>query len=125
MRFILVYKYGILQTKTERIDVNFCENTSQILEYLEKRVGQSPQNFIVRIKKGKVSYRVVGGWPITHYGIKEGMEINIELLEDLQLDKKDKNMNVNKRYLNNILGFHNNETQQMGEVKEADNEEDD
>lgn len=53
------------------------------------------------------------------------MEINIELLEDLQLDKKDKNMNVNKRYLNNILGFHNNETQEMGEVKEADNEEDD
>lgn len=72
-----------------------------------------------------MSYRVVGGWPITHYGIKEGMEINIELLEDLQLDKKDKNMNVNKRYLNNILGFHNNETQEMGEVKEADNEEDD
>jgi hypothetical protein len=34
MRFILVYKYGILQTKTERIDVNFCENTQQLLEYL-------------------------------------------------------------------------------------------
>lgn len=34
MRFILVYKYGILQTKTERIDVNFCETTQQLLEYL-------------------------------------------------------------------------------------------
>lgn len=31
MRFILRYKYGILQTKTERIDINFCENTTQII----------------------------------------------------------------------------------------------
>ena len=30
----MVYKYGILQTKTERIDVNFCEDTSQLLGYL-------------------------------------------------------------------------------------------
>ena len=41
MRFILVIKYGLLQTKTERIDVNFCENTQQLLEYIAKRVGQS------------------------------------------------------------------------------------
>ena len=39
MRFILVIKYGLLQTKTERIDVNFCENTQQLLEYIGKRVG--------------------------------------------------------------------------------------
>jgi hypothetical protein len=77
MRFILVYKYGILQTKTERIDVNFCENTQQLLEYLEKRVGQTSKNFIVKIKKGKVNYRVISGWPITHYGIKEGMQIDV------------------------------------------------
>lgn len=32
-------------------------------------------------------------------------------------------MNVNKRYLNNILGFHSAETQQMGAVKEEENEE--
>ncbi len=39
-------------------------------------------HFIVRIKKGKINYRVITGWPITHYGIKEGMEINLELLEE-------------------------------------------
>jgi hypothetical protein len=32
-------------------------------------------------------------------------------------------MNVNKRYLNNILGYHNAETQEMSEVKEEENEE--
>lgn len=77
MRFILVYKYGILQTKTERIDVNFCETTQQLLEYLEKRIGQKTSNFIVRIKKGKVSYRIVAGWQLSHYSIKEGMELNV------------------------------------------------
>lgn len=70
MRFILAYKYGILQTKTERIDVNFCENTGQLLEYLEKRVGQSAKDFIVRIKKPRLSYRIVRGWPLSHYGLK-------------------------------------------------------
>ena len=72
MRFILVYKYGILQTKTERIDVNFCENTSQLLVYLEKRVQQSRKNFIVKFKKGKVHLRIIDNWDLEHYGLKEG-----------------------------------------------------
>ena len=43
------------------------------MEYLEKRVGQSSKQFIVRIKIGKVNYRIVTGWSIAHFGIKEGM----------------------------------------------------
>jgi hypothetical protein len=62
-------------------------------------------HFIVRIKKGKINYRVITGWPITHYGIKEGMEINLELLEEPSAQKQNKNVNINQRYLNNILGF--------------------
>ena len=72
MRFILVYKYGILQTKTERIDVNFCEDTSQLLGYLEKRVQQSKKNFVVKFRKGKIRLRVIEGWSLDHYGLKEG-----------------------------------------------------
>jgi hypothetical protein len=40
------------------------------MEYLEKRVGQTSKHFIVRIKIGKVNYRIVTGWSIAHYGIK-------------------------------------------------------
>lgn len=70
MRFILRYKYGILQTKTERIDVNFCDNTTQLIEYLEKRVQQSKNNFIVKFKRGKNYLRVIPGWPLDNYALK-------------------------------------------------------
>ena len=77
MRFILRYKYGILQTKTERIDINFCENTTQIIEYLEKKVNQQYKNFIVKFKRGKNHLRIILGWPLEHYGLKEGSELHI------------------------------------------------
>lgn len=74
------------------------------MEYLEKRVGQSSKHFIVRIKIGKVNYRIVTGWSIAHYGIKQGMEINIQLLEEVESQKQNKTINVNQRYLSNVLG---------------------
>ena len=70
MRFIVRYKYGILQTKTERIDVNFCENTTQILEYLEKKISQSSQNFIARFKRGRNYLRIIPGWKLEDYALK-------------------------------------------------------
>ena len=87
------------------------------MEYLEKRVGQSSKHFIVRIKIGKVNYRIVTGWSIAHYGIKQGMEINIELLEEVESQKQNKTINVNQRYLNNVLGFRNAEMDQIIEEK--------
>jgi hypothetical protein len=85
-------------------------------------VGQSARHFIVRIKIGKVNYRVVSGWSIAHYGIKEGMEINVELLEEVESQKQNKNANVNQRYLNNILGLKQAEMEEISEEKEAENE---
>ncbi len=87
------------------------------MEYLEKRVGQTSKHFIVRIKIGKVNYRIVTGWSIAHYGIKQGMEINIELLEEVESQKQNKNINVNQRYLNNVLGLKNAEMDEIIEEK--------
>lgn len=76
----------------------------------------------MRVKIGKVNYRVVAGWSIAHYGIREGMEINIELLEEVESQKQNKNVNVNQRYLNNILGLKHTEMEEIAEDKEAENE---
>ena len=50
------------------------------------------------------------------------MEINLELLEEPEAQKKNKNTNINQRYLNNILGFQKAEMEEITEVKEGDNE---
>ena len=78
-------------------------------------MGQSERKFIVRVRKGKVNYRIVTGWPISHYGIREGMQIDIELLEEQEAYNQNKNMSINKRYLNNILGF---EREEMAKIEE-------
>ena len=45
------------------------------------------------------------------------MEINIELLEEVESQKQNKTINVNQRYLNNVLGFRNAEMDQIIEEK--------
>ncbi len=34
MRFILIYKFGMSQKKTERVDLDNCQNTTNLLEFL-------------------------------------------------------------------------------------------
>ena len=58
MRFILVYKYGILQTKTQRIDIKQAENTNELIQYLQKKVRQPSKNFIITFKKTKITFRI-------------------------------------------------------------------
>ena len=123
MRFILVYKYGILQTKTERIDVNFCENTTQLLAYLEKRVQQSRRNFIVKFKKGRVHLRVIDDWDLDHYGLKEGTELHIEFIESFEAENN-KSTKYTNRYINNLLGINKVSVDEIEEAKEIEEEED-
>ena len=61
-----------MTTKTERIDVNVCDNTTQLIEYLEKRVQQSKNNLIVKFKRGKNYLRIIPGWPLDDHALKEG-----------------------------------------------------
>jgi hypothetical protein len=72
MRFILIYKYGFFQRKTERLDVPSCSTTTVLLEHLEKKLRKSPQELIVRVKKDKQLFRIIRGWAIDHYELGEG-----------------------------------------------------
>lgn len=49
------------------------------------------------------------------------MEINIELLEGVEAQKQNKTINVNQRYLNNILGVKQEEMEEIEEEKEGEN----
>jgi hypothetical protein len=45
------------------------------------------------------------------------MEINLELLEETETQKQNKNVNINQRYLNNILGFRQDQMTEIIEEK--------
>mgnify|MGYP000952786716 FL=1 len=50
MRFILRYRYGFFQKKSERIDVSHCKNTDDLLNFVEKRASRLSNEFILRTK---------------------------------------------------------------------------
>lgn len=121
MRFILRYKYGILQTKTERIDIEPCEDTTHLLLFLEKRVRQPRSNFILKTKQGRNQLRILNGWPLHHYGLHEGCELTIEEVEVPKADEK-RNSHIHNKYINNVLGFSHNALSSMEVVPEEPQE---
>jgi len=77
MRFILRYRYGFFQKKSERIDVTHCTSTDDLLNYVEKRAGQPSNEFMLRTKCDKMTYRLVRGWPLDTYELRDGSELEL------------------------------------------------
>lgn len=103
MRFILIYKYGFAQRKTERVDVANCSNTAQLMDFLCKKLSRLDHEFIVRVKKDRILFRVIRGWPIDHYELGEGAELQLDAPEKDQVEAFATNDSKNK-YLTNLLG---------------------
>lgn len=71
MRFILIYKYGFFQRRTERLDLPTCSTTDQIIELLAKKLQKNQSELIIRVKKDKQLFRIVKGWAIDHYELSD------------------------------------------------------
>ena len=85
-------------------------------------MGQPGQNFIVKFKRCKNYLRIIPGWKLQDYGLKEGSELHIEMIETSELEEK-KRSHTNSRYLNNILGINRMASNEMDPVKETPQEE--
>lgn len=71
------YRYGFFQKKSERIDVSHCTTTDDLLNYVEKKAGRPPTEFTLRSKCDKNSYRIIKGWPLSIYDLKDGSELEL------------------------------------------------
>ena len=81
MRFILRYRYGFFQKKSERIDVSHCVNTDDLINFVEKRVGRPSNEFILCSKCDKMPYRLVRGWALDIYDLVDGAELELQFIE--------------------------------------------
>lgn len=123
MRFILRYRYGFFQKKSERIDVSHCVTTDDLLNFIEKRAGRPSNEFLLRTKCDKMAYRLVRGWPLGIYDLKDGSELELEFIERDESESKSKYSN--SKYLMNVLGNQKQELNRIEEQEEGDGEESD
>lgn len=123
MRFILRHRFGFFQRKSERIFVAGCCSTDDILDYLEKKTGRNYHQLVVRYRSDRLSCRVVRGWPLSHYEIKEGDEFELEVLEPQQEEQHADHST--SRYLMNVIGqLRTTAKQELGRIAEEEQEDD-
>ena len=102
MRVIVRYRYGFFQKKSERIDVSHCKNTDDLLNFVEKRASRPSNEFILRTKCDKMSYRLIKGWTLDTYDLRDGSELELEFIDKDESESKSKYSN--NKYLMNVLG---------------------
>ena len=69
MRFIIIYRSPIFHIRRERLDIEVCTSTDQILDALDKKLSHLEAMFVYRVVKDTSEFRIIKGWPIDHYAI--------------------------------------------------------
>ena len=62
--------------------------------------------------------RIIPGWKLEDYGLKEGSEIHIEMVESQEMEEVKKRTKIGDRYINNILGMERAFPEKMESVTE-------
>ena len=76
MRFLLRYRYGIFQERTERIYVGSITSTDQLLEIVASKFKTTISDIVLRTKPNNLDYfKIIPGWNIVHYELKDGAEL--------------------------------------------------
>jgi hypothetical protein len=75
---------------------------------------------MVKYKSDKITYRVIRGWSLTVYEIREGAEFELEMIERDELETKSKYAN---KYLINLLGQQKQELNKIAEEAEGEDDE--
>ena len=72
---------------------------------MQKKLSLSSRAFIAKFKRGKNYLRILPGWKLDDYGLKEGSEIHIEMVESQEMEEEKRRAKISDRYINNILGM--------------------
>jgi hypothetical protein len=81
MRFLLRYKYGIFQEKTERLYAKDVVTTDDLLELVAKKISFKIKDIILRYKSERdLMMRIIPGWDLSYYELKDGQELEVTVI---------------------------------------------
>ena len=123
MRFLLRYKYGLFQEKTERLYSKDVTTTDQLIAMVSGKVNFKTTNIILRYRVDRdLTIRIIPGWNIGHYELKDGSELEVQVIEK---EDQEKTNNYTNKYLLNLFGSRKEELTNVAEEDEKDDDEDD
>ena len=64
--------------RTTRLTINNCNDTSELIKQITKLLNINKNAYIFRVKNEIVNLRILDGWTIGTYNIKNGTWILIE-----------------------------------------------
>ena len=68
MRFLLRYKYGIFQEKTERLYAKNAATSDELIELVAKKINFKAKDIILRYKYDRdIMMKIIPGWDLLHY----------------------------------------------------------
>lgn len=73
-------------TKTTRLSVSNCSDTSELIRLVCKELNLNKNAHIFLVKNEIVNLRILDGWPLSVYGVKNGSWIIVK--ENLCKDKQ-------------------------------------
>ena len=72
-------------TKTTRMSVSICSDTSELIQLISKELNLNKNGHIFLVKNEIVNLRILDGWPLSVYGVKNGTWILVK--ENLLINK--------------------------------------
>ncbi|KAL4442189.1 hypothetical protein ABPG74_009207 [Tetrahymena malaccensis] len=125
MRIIIQYYYDFLRKKTAAIDIEDEESDcSVLLKAISVKIDRQIQDFVATVKKDNISVRIIQGWPLSFYEIKEKQILNVEFKEFECQESKKQGQALNQRYLMK-LGFNKMQDRNLSVIKDYEEEEND
>ncbi|EGR29479.1 protein kinase domain protein [Ichthyophthirius multifiliis] len=126
MRIIIQFYYEFLQKKTIAIEIEGeNEDCSYLLKLISNKIGYKVHQIVATVKKDNINVKIIQGWPLSFYEIKEKTQINVEI-RDLDVEKQKKqSMQQSAKYLGKLGLVKDQRKAELSVIKEGgDNGED-
>jgi hypothetical protein len=81
MRYFLKIILNALQLSVHRIEPREeLTTTDELIVLIAKKLNLTNEDFILKLLHEQNKLKIVKGWPLEHYGLRSGMQIEVELL---------------------------------------------
>ncbi|KRX00795.1 Protein kinase-like domain [Pseudocohnilembus persalinus] len=95
MRVIIQYITSTLQKRTDRITIPQEQDTDTLIKLVAKKVNAKPNQISLKFKRDGVELRVIKGWPLDHYQIRNN--------SILQVEQRETQTDINNQYRQKIF----------------------
>jgi len=89
MRLIVRYCLPWGNFSNQAINIEDYEDVKTLQQQIEKKFDIKPKKQILKFKRDGITFKLISGWPLSHYGLTEKAMIFLENFENKQEDEEE------------------------------------